>query len=481
MINEEYSPAAKQAFDKVKQGMLGNVSKLFDKYKNPDAIIYGRARKELKKVQDMENTNKLKEAIRKALVKEIDPEVGVERYEAEQNLSQANNLIEDTKTLLSRLKNKALLLYQRGKNYYIHDKYPQYSGDYNPYRMEQGIELANEEMQKLVNAIIENIIEIKNISGYEKNADDLFNQLKHIFETKQRGWREDKYYSYSDDPSSYKQGVIQDYYKKMLDMFVNKLNSMGSITEKKAKRDYDRDGEIESPEKEYKDSRDKAIKKAIQKEDLDLGHEDDEPHMIKAELYKIGKYAMELYQMVDQFEGPGEVDFPAWWQSKITNAASMISSAKHYLEFELKEPEVDAAMDALTGEEYYEDEPMMEGEIGKDEMLASRLYKIKNNVQPAFYLKVRRMINNGELKKAEEFIKRMEPVATIAQSEDVIDENKINALEEIKAKVLEKLTAKTPMKTYIKDFAKSDAPQFKGKTKEKKRQMAVAAKLSKEK
>jgi hypothetical protein len=46
--------------------------------------------------------------------------------------------------------------------------------------------------------------------------------------------------------------------------------------------------------------------------------------------------------MVDQFEGQGEVDFPAWWQSKITNACNMISSAKHYLEFELKEPEIDA-------------------------------------------------------------------------------------------------------------------------------------------
>ena len=34
-----------------------------------------------------------------------------------------------------------------------------------------------------------------------------------------------------------------------------------------------------------------------------------------------------------------------------------------------------------------------------------------------------------------------------------------------------------PMKTYIKDFEKSDAPQFKGKTKEKRREMAVAAKL----
>ena len=79
-------------------------------------------------------------------------------------------------------------------------------------------------------------------------------------------------------------------------------------------------------------------------EDLDLGHEDDEPHMIKSELYKVAKYALELYKMVDQFEGKGEVDFPAWWQSKVTKATSMISSAKHYLEFELAKPAMDQAV-----------------------------------------------------------------------------------------------------------------------------------------
>jgi hypothetical protein len=77
-------------------------------------------------------------------------------------------------------------------------------------------------------------------------------------------------------------------------------------------------------------------------EDLDLGHTDNEPHMVKAELAHIAKYAMELYRMVDQFEGPQEVDFPGWWQSKITTARNMISSAKHYLEFELEEPKLDA-------------------------------------------------------------------------------------------------------------------------------------------
>lgn len=42
----------------------------------------------------------------------------------------------------------------------------------------------------------------------------------------------------------------------------------------------------------------------------------------------------------------------------------------------------------------------------------------------------------------------------------------------------EKLSAKSKPETYIKDFKKSDAPQFKGKSAEKKRQMAIAAYMS---
>jgi len=85
-------------------------------------------------------------------------------------------------------------------------------------------------------------------------------------------------------------------------------------------------------------------------EDLDLGHQDNEPHMLKADLYRIGKYAMELYQMVDQFEGQGEVDFPHWWQSKVIKAKDALVGAKHYLDFEIKEPEIDA-MVGVAGEE----------------------------------------------------------------------------------------------------------------------------------
>jgi hypothetical protein len=85
-------------------------------------------------------------------------------------------------------------------------------------------------------------------------------------------------------------------------------------------------------------------------EDLDLGHQDDEPHMLKADLYRIGKYAMELYKMVDQFEDEQEVDFPHWWQSKIIKAKDMLISAKHYLDFEIKEPQLDAMVDVASEE-----------------------------------------------------------------------------------------------------------------------------------
>lgn len=101
--------------------------------------------------------------------------------------------------------------------------------------------------------------------------------------------------------------------------------------------------------------------------------------MIKGELYQIGKYAMELYAMLEEYDEMGqEVDFPAWWQSKITIAKENLDGAKHYLEFELKEPAIDAAVDAATGEAPHMGEPeppMMEAEIGKDEILAGKIMK----------------------------------------------------------------------------------------------------------
>ena len=54
----------------------------------------------------------------------------------------------------------------------------------------------------------------------------------------------------------------------------------------------------------------------------------------------------------------------------------------------------------------------------------------------------------------------------------------VNSLNEKAELFLEKLKASDDMGDWIDDFYKSDAPQFKGKSKEKRRKMAIAAKLA---
>ena len=81
-------------------------------------------------------------------------------------------------------------------------------------------------------------------------------------------------------------------------------------------------------------------------EDLDLGHQDNEPHMLKKDLYRIAKYAAELYKMVNQFDAEGqEVDFPHWWQAKIITSKEAMVKAKHYLDGELTVPQIDAMLE----------------------------------------------------------------------------------------------------------------------------------------
>jgi len=83
-------------------------------------------------------------------------------------------------------------------------------------------------------------------------------------------------------------------------------------------------------------------------EDLDVGHVDDEPGMLKQDAYDIAHYAAKLYKMLKHYdEMEGEVDFPHWWQSKIIKARDYISKATHYLEFKTNEPAIDAQVDHL--------------------------------------------------------------------------------------------------------------------------------------
>ena len=72
-------------------------------------------------------------------------------------------------------------------------------------------------------------------------------------------------------------------------------------------------------------------------EDTDLGHQDNEPGMLRADLSIIERYAEELGEMMKEFDEMNtEIDLPHWWQSKIIKAKDYIVGAKHYLRAELE-------------------------------------------------------------------------------------------------------------------------------------------------
>jgi len=72
-------------------------------------------------------------------------------------------------------------------------------------------------------------------------------------------------------------------------------------------------------------------------EDTDLGHQDNEPGMLRADLSIIERYAEELGEMMKDFDEMNtEIDLPHWWQTKIIKAKDYIVGAKHYLRAELE-------------------------------------------------------------------------------------------------------------------------------------------------
>jgi hypothetical protein len=68
-------------------------------------------------------------------------------------------------------------------------------------------------------------------------------------------------------------------------------------------------------------------------EDLDIGHTDDEPNMLKSTAFEIAQYSAKLVQKLDQYDKmPQEVDFPNWWQAKLILAKDYVQGAYHYLD-----------------------------------------------------------------------------------------------------------------------------------------------------
>jgi hypothetical protein len=340
-----------------------NKKELVKRYgKDAEAVMYGRATNLAKKAVSEMNKEKLKELVRKSLMNEADIETMADKIGGEDELSLASNLLDDFE---SKLKS--------------HDWFYMMSDDNRAYTKGSAEE---SELKKLAKQLAN--------MGYGDDAAEVYDQYNKFDKV--------SFESYITPP----QPFIPMYKRKQM-----------GLDETEFSKEFDNDPALKGGQKKLPDALQKSIIKKEKgvKEDLDLGHEDDEPHMIKAELYRIGKYAMELYQMVDGFEDKGEVDFPAWWQSKITKAQEMMVSAKHYLDFELKEPAIDAMVGVASDEEILDDAPMMEGEVTKVDKLAAKIAKAlkdpknksaedQNNIKQA-----RKAMNDDKIETAEKIIK----------------------------------------------------------------------------
>ncbi len=135
-----------------------------------------------------------------------------------------------------------------------------------------------------------------------------------------------------------------------MNKFMNDLRNYIKEDLESAKQEFEK-----AKEQAGKDTKDAQLAYAKELEDeankmeegdLDIGHQDDEPHMLKADLYRIAKYATDLFKMVDKYDDmEGEVDFPHWWQAKIIKSRDYLVKAKHYLDGEEKLDQLDAVMD----------------------------------------------------------------------------------------------------------------------------------------
>ena len=91
------------------------------------------------------------------------------------------------------------------------------------------------------------------------------------------------------------------------------------------------------------------FKKMAQKEDKDIGHQDDEPDMLQSTAFETAQYAAKLVKKLQKYDNfDGEVDFPNWWQSKLILAKDYMQKAFHYLDSEEKQPAIDQL--ALEGD-----------------------------------------------------------------------------------------------------------------------------------
>lgn len=212
----------------------------------------------------------------------------------------------------------------------------------------------------------------------------------------------DTYY-FNDEQTAY--DVLEDFGANDIEILDTNLDL---FAENQEKDDYGRTG---MEPRTFVDPEDMTVsaraEKLLNKEDVDIGHQDDEPDMLKQSVYDIATYAAKLYKQLDKYDKmDAEVDFPNWWQSKVILAKDYISKAQHYLEFEEKQPALDAL--ALEGKEGASKEKEEEFHEKLDDLVhktfGKREEELEENINPEVTKLVNRFV--GGLAKRYDYDKQ---------------------------------------------------------------------------
>ena len=215
--------------------------------------------------------------------------------------------------------------------------------------------------------------------------------------------------------------------------------------------------------------------------------------MAGSELYGIAKHAKELLALIHQ-QGQ-EQGLEAWQQSKITKAADYLTSVLQNMDYDAsvsesvaegKEDKIKQLQaDHATAVHWSKNETSPQ----KREAARQKAEKIKRHLDTQYKQGVAEAEKKGlyyyvnKRKKAGTSRDASSPKAPTAQAwKDAAktakkeDTEKDDAyMMELANKLAEKIPKGADVGYYIKDFAKSTAPQFKNKPPAKRRQMAIAA------
>ena len=325
MINErKLSKSELEKREDIIMKMKGNKRDLVKKYgKDAEAVMYGRAtnmaKKQTKEMRDPKLTELIKDALKNPKKADLNKDGKLSDYEETRGAAIEKNIEEALNPEVSRKVNSFIKAMAKRYGY-----------------SEQDAVFAI--MAALKQRMMGGINEDRKAKEYIKSIEDKDereSERKRMFDNPEE---KDFTYDYEDIGQFYLEGF-------------NKPHSLNnSELENLGKQVVDRlyKGDIGAAYDDIVFKKRGKERMAELSEDLDLGHEDNEPGMIKGDLYQIGKASMELYKILDQFDDMGEVDLPSWWQSKIFKAKEAVVGAQEYLEFELNEPRIDTVVDVAT-------------------------------------------------------------------------------------------------------------------------------------